>query len=108
MSVNEQQWHTQEWNTNWVRLLQGKRLVAEALTTKDAAVILAALTERERFTRLVEAVRALRTRHREAARQSNFNDCACDDCVFLQPILTAIDQKGTDQNATPTASSSSK
>lgn len=49
------------------------------------------VAERRHFSRLVEAVKAMRLRHRETAKKSNFGDCGCDDCLLLQPILTAIE-----------------
>lgn len=57
------------------------------------------LAERVRFHRLFVAVKAMRIRHRETAKKSNFNDCGCDDCLLLQPILTVIEHY--EQRSTP-------
>lgn len=45
----------------------------------------------EQRDRLVQAIRDLRYRHRQKAKESSFGDCGCDDCIFLQPHLNVID-----------------
>lgn len=49
------------------------------------------VAERRHFVRLVEAVKALRLRHRQRAKGLGSEDCGCDECLLLQPILSAIE-----------------
>lgn len=54
------------------------------------------LAERVRFHRLLVAVKAMRQRHQAEAKKANFNDCGCDDCLLLGPIVTAIESQRRD------------